>query len=174
LAKSVLVLLDADVVIEAFRLGIWELLTNKSDIHVASSVVGEADHFFDPTTGQKHRIDLDAEAAAGRVKIVEGVATDMARVQDACKDHLDLHLGELESIAVVSAGGQHFCTADRAATKAMALLDMQDRAVSFETLLRKHGVTPKLKMKQYYSAETMNAWLKEGSILRVQTFGKKP
>jgi hypothetical protein len=29
-------------------------------------------------------------------------------------------------------------------------------------------------MKRYFSAATMTAWLKEGSILRVQAFGKKP
>jgi hypothetical protein len=174
LAKSALVLLDADVVIEAFRLGIWELLTTKVNVYVASTVSREAGHYFDAVTGARCIIDLPAEAAAGRITIVEADSAQMGQVQNSCRPFLlDLHVGELESIALVRTAGHSFCTADHAAAKAMAVLDLSDRAASLESVLKRNGLAPKAEMKRYFSTATMNAWLKEGSVLRVQSFSSK-
>jgi len=169
-----LVLLDANVILEAFRLGIWDLLVTKAQVSIASTVVGEVDHYFDPVTGQKTRIDLQSYITTRKVAVEQGDAVRMAAVRGACERYMELHIGEVESIAVVADAGVKFCTADHAAAKAMALLDLSEQATSFEGVLRKHGITPKLKMKPHFSTATMNTWLKEGSILRVQTFGKKP
>jgi hypothetical protein len=129
LAKSALVLLDADVVIEAFRLGIWESLTTKMSVYVASSVASEAGYYFDPATGARKTINLPAEAAAGRITVIDGDAVQMGQVQNACRPFLlDLHVGELESIAVVQTEGHSFCTADHAAAKAMAVLGLSEQA----------------------------------------------
>lgn len=174
MARSALVLLDADVVIEAFRLGIWESLTTKVDVYVASSVAGEAGHYFDPETGARKTINLQAEADAGRITIGEGDAIQMSRVDNTCRPFLlDLHIGELESIALVQTEGLDFCTADHAAARAMAVLDLSEKAMSLEGILKKNGLTPKVRIKPYYSAATMSAWLREGSILRVQAFRRK-
>lgn len=174
MAKSALVLLDADVVIEAFRLGIWAHLVTKADIYVAATVAEEAMHYFDPATGQRRYIDLAAEVGGKRITILNGDATEMARVQAACRRHwVDLDTGELESIAIVATGSYSFCTADRAAAEAMALLDMQGRAISLEEFVRRHGIASRISMKPYYSAATMTRWLKEGGILKAQTFRTK-
>lgn len=174
MAKSALVLLDADVVIEIFRLGIWDHLVNKTSIYIAATVAEESDHYFDPVTQQKHSIDLMAEAEAGRITILDGNIDEIKKVDKTCREHLiDLDAGELESIAVTIDGHYRFCTADKAAVLAMAVLDLREQSISLEELLRRHGVTSRVRMNNHYSGATMAQWLKEGGVLRVQSFGKK-
>jgi len=146
----------------------------KADVSVASTVVGEADHYFDPVTGEKRRIDLQPYISSGKLAVEQGDAVEMTRIQSTCRRHLELHIGEVESIAVVAANGVKFCTAERAATKALVLLDLGHLAVSFEELLRRHGTAPKSKLKPHFLKSSMAKWLKEGGILKTQTFSEKP
>lgn len=106
--------------------------------------------------------------------VEQGDAVEMARIQNTCQRHLELHIGEVESIAVVAANGVQFCTAERAATKALVLLDLGHLAVSFEELLRRHGASPKGKLKPHFLKASMAKWLKEGGILKTQSFGNEP
>ena len=66
-----LVLLDADVVIEAFRQGIWDTLIARTHVHVARAIVEEASFYPDPLTGQDRRIDLQSYIDQDRVKVLD-------------------------------------------------------------------------------------------------------
>jgi hypothetical protein len=168
-----LALLDADVIIEAFRLGIWDLLVDKASITVASTVVGEAKHYFDPVTGERKSIDLQPYISSGKVAVRCGDTAGMTQVRTTCRPYMELHIGEIESIAVVTETGLQFCTADHAAAKAMVLLDLGHLALSFEALLKRHGLSAKHGPMPHFSKAAMTRWLREGGILKVQTFGKK-
>jgi hypothetical protein len=163
-----LVLLDADVVIELFRLGIWDRLLGAVPVSLASTVVDEAGHYYDPDTGAKRIIDLQPYISDGRVTVENGDVAEIVRIRDACK-LLELHIGELESMAVVASADCHFCTADRAAAKAMVLLDLSEKALSLEGLLKRHGVQPKRKPRPHFSQAQMKSWLKEGGVLKVES-----
>lgn len=63
------------------------------------------------------------------------------------------------------------CTCDYAAIKALALLDLIDRGISFENLLKKSGITKKLEYK--HTEKRYKKCLSEGSIMRIQGRGLK-
>jgi hypothetical protein len=74
-----LVLLDANVIIEAFRVGVWDQLVERVDVAVARSVFeDESVHWFAPTTGERKYIDLARYGREGRVR-VSGRKSAMAR-----------------------------------------------------------------------------------------------
>jgi hypothetical protein len=50
-------LLDANVVIYLFKLGIWDKLVAACDLHLARTVVQES-HFYEDDHGQRHDFDL--------------------------------------------------------------------------------------------------------------------
>ena len=52
-------LLDANVIIELFKQGIWDRVVAECDIYAAETVVGEA-HFFEDDAGVRHDFDLGA------------------------------------------------------------------------------------------------------------------
>ena len=56
-------LLDANIIIELWRLGLWNKLVELCDIHVGKTVVGEADFFVD-ASGNHVAIDLSADIAS--------------------------------------------------------------------------------------------------------------
>jgi hypothetical protein len=60
-------LLDANVVIVLFKLGIWDRLVAACDLHVSETVIGEA-HFFEDDTGQRHDFDLGGYVTKGSIK----------------------------------------------------------------------------------------------------------
>ncbi len=68
--KLRLLLLDAGIVIELFRRGIWKKMVQECDIHLTETVVGESDH-YEGSEGRKHLIDLGPEMADGTVTVFE-------------------------------------------------------------------------------------------------------
>lgn len=61
-----LVLLDADVVIRAFELGIWDKLTAKREVVLARTVLDrEVRDYRDPATGRQVLIDLKPYLTTG-------------------------------------------------------------------------------------------------------------
>jgi hypothetical protein len=167
--SSRLVLLDADVVIELFRLGTWDRLVGAVRVTLAATVVAEADHYYDLDTGAKKVIDLRAYVGDGRITVEDGDVMEMARIRNACSRCLELHVGELESMAIITKRDCHFCTADGAAAKAMVLMDLGGLAISLEELLRRHGLPPKRRPRPCFSQAQMKLWLSEGGVLKAQT-----
>ncbi len=55
--KFKLLLLDANVAIEISRQGLWDQMVARCDIHLAQTVLDEA-QFYDDQQGDRHYIDL--------------------------------------------------------------------------------------------------------------------
>ena len=62
--KPKLLLLDADIIVFAHELGVWEEIKKAYGVHVPATVVEIEVQFFTSKDGGK-RIDLQAEAAGG-------------------------------------------------------------------------------------------------------------
>lgn len=136
------VLLDANIVITAHELGVWDWLVRVFHVSVPSVVVRTEALRYRPL-GQRRRpvpIDLPALVAAGSIQELTGTAEDIAHLLAAFDPSFvdSVHAGEAEGLALVAngkAGDAQYCSGDALAIQALAMLGFADRGVSFETLL---------------------------------------
>jgi len=166
--RARLVLLDADVIIELFRQGIWDALVSKVQVFVTPTVVKEVRFYPDPASGQRRRVDLQSYVDDSRIHLLDAEAESLDATRDACGKCLAIHPGELYSLAALKAADNacKFCTADKAAIQALVLLDMTDRAVSMERMLGDAGVGRKQPLARQFDDEYLQKWLRSGAVLK--------
>lgn len=75
--KFRLLLLDANIVIEISRHGLWDLIIARCDIHLAQTVIDEA-HFFFDDKGDQHPIDLTGHIASQGITIFDIAPSDLS------------------------------------------------------------------------------------------------
>ena len=173
-----LVLLDADVVIRAFELGIWDKLTAKHEVVLARSVFSrEVRDYRDPASGRRVPIDLGPDMDNGRLKVMDADLSWTAEADDVCCRRLGgLHgHGELESIAIAKHAARDalFCTADGYAIQAMVVIGLREQLISMEKLLQAAGLSRKFNTRADYqfSEAKFRKWVRLGSIRLAETEG---
>lgn len=139
-----LLLPDADVIIGLHELGYWNQVVNSNKIYISSIVVGEVTHFWD-SDGNKIEIDLSSQVSNGKVIQIEGSLQVQAEIVQKLKPAKlnGLDPGELESIAIIyedKVEELKFCVRERPAIKAVAFLDLSDKAISVERVLRNFNI----------------------------------
>ena len=127
--KSRLVILDANVIIEAFRWNIWNALMAQYDIHITPIVLKNEVYHYEDINGQQVPIDLDSHVASGKVKEISATSTEIASLEAKVnKNFLDrIDDGEKEALALLLTGrfdDFRYCTGDTRAIKALASLDL--------------------------------------------------
>ncbi|MFC2141344.1 hypothetical protein ACFLR7_00235 [Acidobacteriota bacterium] len=168
-----IVLLDADVIIDLHRLELWEHIVKRNEIIIPSSVLRREVYYFKDELGNKHRIDLLQDVG----KTIREVSVKADEIHDFkqkferfIKEELDL--GETEALKILSDREDClFCTCDKAAIKAIAIMGKREQGISFENLVTSSGFTKKLEKK--HMEIKFKQLLDEGSLLRVQRFGLK-
>jgi len=165
-----LVLLDADVVIEAFRQGIWDALIARTHVHVARAIIEEANFYPDPLTGQDRRIDLQSYIDQGKITVLDPDEEALAQVSNTCRRCLELHDGERSSLAtLVRLGSEYrFCTGDKAAIQALVLLELSGQSISLDRLLGDAGIARPGPLGNQFTEQYLERWLRQGSVLRVE------
>jgi hypothetical protein len=142
--KPKLLLLDADVVIEAHKLGAWEALKKAFSIAVPATIVREA-RYFTSSEGRQG-INLQREIDAGEITCIDATASEIL----ATFENFDpvfmqgIDDGEKEGIAIIRFEKSEdcvFCTGDTNAVEAIGMLALDNRSVSFETVLQMAKVT---------------------------------
>lgn len=136
------VLLDANVVITAHELGVWDWLVRVFRVSVPSIVVRTEALHYHPSK-QPWRsvpIHLQEQVASGDIEELTVTAEDIARVLSVFDASFvgGLHAGETEGLALLQtgrAGNAQFCSGDALAIQALAMLGFGDRGVSLQTLL---------------------------------------
>ena len=172
--KFRLLLLDANVIIELFRLGKWDSVIERCDIHIARTVVEEANYWEDENGGQ-NTIDLTPYENDARITIVETPLSDIV----AFKNRFDpnyaerLDPGELESLAFLSSVDKEYliCSADHIVFKTLGNINLRERGVSLQEILDKIGLSSKLSRE--YCTEFREGCTTEGEIDGVQGFGQR-
>ncbi len=158
--KFRLLLLDANIVIELFRLGIWDQLLEFCDIHLAKSIVGsktselrgEADFFIDDL-GDRHEIDLEKDIEAGKITVFDVNPSDLgtfrAKFDPTYFEKLDA--GETESLAYLlnSKETYQICSADAIVFRVLGniscgKINRSEQGISLEEILQKIGLSRKL------------------------------
>ncbi len=158
-------LLDANIVIEAFRLELWERLVERCRIHLPRTVVEESE-FFEDQAGERHPIDLAPWISAGAIVVVEAPLPELIRLKDQLgPSYLErLDPGEAEALAFLLSQpypeyGQ-VCSADAIVFRILGSLKRGDQGVSFEEMLTGAGLSRRLD--RHYSKRFRIQWTRRG------------
>ncbi len=120
-------LLDADVVIKTHELGVWENLIEVVEVAVGATVVRDEALFYSKRTDAIPK-DIDLPRLVHERKLTELSASvkELSQIRSV-EFNISLHPGEMEALALLyskSAGDRCFCTGDKAAIQALAMLDL--------------------------------------------------
>ncbi len=121
------------VLIDGARYGFLDPLLGVHRIAVARAALGEVRYWRDEQ-GNKHPLDLGPHVLAGRLAVEDATTSEMVALLKRIRSSA-LGAGELESLGLVLARGERFCTADRAARRVMRELGVENRWVPPEELL---------------------------------------
>ena len=144
--KPKYVLLDANVIIKAYELSIWDRMLESITIYVPSIVVHNEALFFSKEIDRiPQEINLPRLVTEEKIIELTASAEELQSVYSMFDSvfNLSLHAGESEALALLlaeKAGDAHFCTGDKKAIQALAMLDLGDRGISMENLLKKIGM----------------------------------
>lgn len=145
--KFKLLLLDANIVITAFELGIWQQLIGQCDVWLASTVIKETQYFIG-SDGNKHAIDLSQDIAKRYVTEFKITLSELLRFRDRFDpSYLEkLDDGETESLAFLINSGEAYriCSADKIIYRILGNLCRSDQAISLEEILQQIGLSRKL------------------------------
>ena len=167
-----LLLLDADVIIDLHRLGVWGKIIEKNRVFISSIILHQEVYFYRDADGTRHEIDL--KTGLGN-KFYE-ISAEASALHGFCAmfDTVfseEIHDGEKEALCLMkSRGDLAFCTCDKMAIKALSILDLAERGISFELLLRQSGITKK-NLEPKHTESWFQRFLKEGSIMKIQGVG---
>jgi hypothetical protein len=150
--------LDANIIILLFQHGLWNEVVERSELILSETVIEEADFFVD-SKGVEHRIDLQPDIQAGRVRVVAIMATEVAtfraRFDPVYVQKLDD--GETESLAYCLREGDPYrlCSSDAIVFKVLSVVDRSEQGVSLEEVLRAIGLARPLS-RQFTSRVLKN------------------
>jgi len=170
-SKPIAVLLDANVIIESFRVSVWDAIIQNVDIYVPSIVIREV-HAL-PSKRKRGYVPVDLSSHLRNKKITEISATaqEMAELEVKYKSifsHKELDDGEKEALALACANRPAdavICTADGTAIQTIAMIDMKDRAISLEEMLKKIG--HKKQLRNHFCESFMNDHLETGAMAMI-------
>jgi hypothetical protein len=172
------VLLDASIIIEAYKIGVWEPLIQKAQIFVPSIVANvEALFYQKDINGIPEEINLRKLIVSKRIFELSADALDIAALDDVFDRVFveNIHAGEREALALLysrKTGDAVFCTSDSAPIRAMVILGLTEKAISFEEVLSQIGHTKKL-LKQF-TEEWFQKQLELGKQNLISGEGLKP
>ena len=128
---------DADVVIETYKLGVWEQLIAEIPVLVPATIAYcEALFYKGRKRSVSKEIHLPALVEQGKIRQVEASAQEVEAVLKRfdCISRESLHPGEVEALAVFYARKAPecaFCSGDKTAIRCLAMLGLSDCAISF-------------------------------------------
>ncbi len=157
-----LLLLDADVVIDLYTLGLFGKMLKAYDICLTRIVFEEAKYF------KKDGAKMDI--AIKDVTIINDIDLESLRkVQREAKEAmLGIDPGESTSIAyLIQTEGITFCSCDRAAIKLISYIELEKKSTSLEKALRSAGYHGK-NLYPRHLEKTFKRAVKEGKTLRIQ------
>jgi hypothetical protein len=170
--KLNLLLLDADVVIDAHRLGMWDKLLVQNKVHIGSVVLRTEVEYYIDNKGRRRNINLMSQHRAQKITELSATLAEQRILRERFDAVLGPKLdpGETESLVLLERTPElTFCTFDYAAITAVVLLDMGNRVISFETVLKKCGLSRKLQRK--HSEERFKHIVKTAQLMRVMGQG---
>ncbi|MCB4792095.1 MAG: hypothetical protein LHV68_09430 [Elusimicrobia bacterium] len=150
-SKSILVLCDTGVIIEAFRTSSWDILIEKYDILISQAIVDEI-YYYKDDAGNKHDIVLSGYVSANKIKVVDVTYSETIEFKNKYNPVYfeKLDSGELSLLCVLFKDlSQEFliCSGDAIVYKVLGKQRCSEKGISLEELLQKAGFTKPLKQQ---------------------------
>jgi len=159
-----LLLLDANIVIELFRQGIWDRLIEVCDVHLSRTVAETEAHFYEDDAGEKQYFDLATDDEAGRITVFEVLTPDLQRFRSRFDPSYfeRLDAGEAESLAFLmnSDDPYQMCSADSIVYKVLGNLDRSEQGISLEEVLQQTGLGRPLTWQ--FTRDFREKWTRKG------------
>lgn len=135
-------LLDADIIIDFLAHDLLDKLVKLHEIHAATTVIDEVRYF--KRDGKKYPIAFrEKYVQTGLIKECSATDEDAANLVNKLPPDLPftIHSGEIESLAVlIREANLIFCTCDAATIRTLPFLDVVERGISAEQLLKQSGL----------------------------------
>lgn len=167
-------LLDANIIIELFRLGLWSKLVELCDIHVGKTVVAEA-NFYEDAGGNRVDIDLSVDISGQRIQAFQ---VELHELDDFRRQYDPSYLskldpGETEALVKLLSlpSDWRLCSADGIVFKVLANVQRGEQGISLEEVLNQVGMSRRLSRQ--YTKDFRAEKTKLGSIDSIQNRGLK-
>jgi hypothetical protein len=175
MAKTNLLLLDADIVIIAHTLGIWEQLRTAYRIAVPATIVREARYFRSERGGGG--INLQSEIDRDEIDCLEATADELISTFKDFDSSFSAGIdsGEKEAIALINRGRcaeYALCTGDTVAMAAIGMLDLSNASMAFEDVVRGAKISG-VRLRASLSSKTFHDHVQKGKTRRITGEGFK-
>jgi len=140
-----LLLLDADTIIHMHEMALWGGVISQNKVAIASTVIHTEVFHYKTPDGNKVPINLELEVQDRKITELSAEISEIQAIDKKfCKpSDPALDPGELEGIAILNKmrdADIEFCTCDGAAIKALAMLRLDDKAISYEEVINRSGI----------------------------------
>ena len=168
--QPLLVLADANVIIELHKLGLWRHILQNCQVYTTSSIAKHEAEFYKPRKSSKVPIKIQEDIESGSLHILEASVEDLARLYDIFEETFlaSIHDGEREALALIAANKHEdclFCTSDGPAIQALVMIRKDTLGLSLEKLLRNNGFSNKIDLIPPWCTEkTYNLRIRDGAL----------
>jgi hypothetical protein len=169
--KLRLLLLDANIVIYLFSQHLWDRFVESCEVYLSKTVIDESEFF--ENDGEMIPISLESYIESSKVEVFEltvsGLKEFMSKFDPVYLDKLDP--GEAESLAYLYMSQEEFkiCSADGIVFRVIGVLDLAERGISLEEVLKFVGLERKVPYQ--YTKEFRIRKTSEGTKDRIQGMG---
>ena len=172
--KFRLLLLDANIVIEISRFSLWKQVIDRCDIHLARTVIEEAD-FYEDDDGERQPIDLSPYINAKSISVFDLNPSDLNALRNQFEPVYfeKLDPGETESLAYLLKQQDDclICSADKIVYRVLGNIHCSEQGVSLEEVLSKIGLGRRLDRE--FTREYREQWTKKGFQERLGGLGMR-
>lgn len=156
--KPLCVLSDANIIIDAHVLGIWDQLVTQCKMFTTRYIEKNEARYFRSRYG-RISINLKKQIQSGYITVLAATGKDTDQLYRTFEKWFleSLDPGEIEALALILAGkteGAIFCTTDSPAIMALAMLNRASQGISFEKLLERTGFRSLRKKLHYRHSQT--------------------
>jgi hypothetical protein len=169
------VLLDANIIIESHKVGVWEKLIDRVKIVVSSIVAYKESHFYSKEEGGiPEPINLKRLIQDGKINEISASPEEVADFLNYFDRVFLFGLddGEIESLSLIKSGKLQdtlFCSSDGPAIQALAMIGHSNVGISMETLFKKTGLQKGLEYQ--FGDEFFKKHIAKGSENYIQRVG---
>lgn len=167
-------LVDANVIVHAYEIQVWGNLLAEAKIITAGSIVQDEAKFYSREQ-KKVMIDLPQLVERGKLDEVDPSIHQIKKLSEKFDDFFveRIHEGERDILAHLLDSEDEesaFCSADRVALKALAMLGLGDLGISLEEILEIIGYQ-KGNLDREYTKAYLEGCLEEGRQNRITGLG---
>jgi hypothetical protein len=134
-------LLDANVVIELHRLGLWNAVLERCEVILARTVIDESQFY----AGEEEDVAIDWGPDLPKIVVVDLEASEIKRFRDRFSPLFleKLDAGETESLAFLTSTDEpgFICSSDAIVFRVLGALRMGEQGISMEEVLQQIGLS---------------------------------